>query len=702
MKYLVALAAIGLVVALTLPAPQPPPVAAQNADCFLAVQNWTGTFTVSVSGTQNSSSSAGAMQMQQTVTVSGTTGGSFQLRQIEDMPGHYEGPQQASGSITITEIGRSNGPGLTTVNESVISGSGSHDGADGQYVAGLIIKPDTGTYWVSVAGLNINDATRRITGSGSTAAGPLLPENKTISPYSAGTPAGAVELPLPACGSSLRGSTTIPKAYGAGSFEFDVTFEWNIQPAGPTEDLELIVEPEQYDTWIPEGTFDENTPGNAIRINARLARRGGGVPSDRIRVLRFELIETSVEPGVAINYPPEAGVVPNVPDLQFDRRPDNDPVIRIISADGQQAEIRGDMLTGSAKVAAHDYGAFGTLRVTAELASGRQLTSQPLLLPKRSNGSRIADAWKSQMRTTAADDADDEVARVGGAVIGHAEHPGDGLTLYEEYRGFYSGDHQRGRPDRKEFFVNDSISSGQTTNGIAIFSTLTNYRVIRVSDAEIGESPKRLINFNVGDVPNHVYQHGIRIERGTGGRGRDSSKYHPAFRLVVLNHSPTVWDDARNGEARVITNEYAATVAHELLHAANVVHHGSMDVEQEWEIAGGVFTERGSPIRFVAEGSGREIRPSEPVTAWIGLEGGQHSGVEECVMRYNCALAYDPRDGVAPADVRYAVLERSGIGLCDSRTGTGVNAAGRSPQPRYGNATVGECRGQVCMNARYH
>ena len=44
--------------------------------------------------------------------------------------------------------------------------------------------------------------------------------------------------------------------------------------------------------------------------------------------------------------------------------------------------------------------------------------------------------------------------------------------------------------------------------------------------------------------------------------------------------------------------------------------------------------------------------------------------------------------------------ERAGLGLCRSRAGTGINASGRKPQPRYGdtNSGWGDCADWIVFN----
>jgi hypothetical protein len=84
----------------------------------------------------------------------------------------------------------------------------------------------------------------------------------------------------------------------------------------------------------------------------------------------------------------------------------------------------------------------------------------------------------------------------------------------------------------------------------------------------------------------------------------------------------------------------------------------------------------------------------------LGSKHGQHSGVEDCLMRYDIANTYVHKDR---ADGRYTIRgsETVGTALCGQATGTGVNQPERStPQPRYFDAagSRGNCRVQVVVN----
>ena len=84
----------------------------------------------------------------------------------------------------------------------------------------------------------------------------------------------------------------------------------------------------------------------------------------------------------------------------------------------------------------------------------------------------------------------------------------------------------------------------------------------------------------------------------------------------------------------------------------------------------------------------------------VGVSQGEHSGDQDCVMRYYFAKFYEMK---GRKDDLYLVTpgtERIGIDICHAGTGTGINAPGHQPQSRYGNAAAGEgdCFNQICPN----
>jgi hypothetical protein len=87
----------------------------------------------------------------------------------------------------------------------------------------------------------------------------------------------------------------------------------------------------------------------------------------------------------------------------------------------------------------------------------------------------------------------------------------------------------------------------------------------------------------------------------------------------------------------------------------------------------------------------------------MGQNWGQHSGNEDCVMRYDCSEAF-----TSGGDRQYCLIwegqEPVGQGLCTSPDGTGVNEIGRKPISRYSESSNGRgaCADKICVNDLYH
>jgi hypothetical protein len=227
----------------------------------------------------------------------------------------------------------------------------------------------------------------------------------------------------------------------------------------------------------------------------------------------------------------------------------------------------------------------------------------------------------------------------------------------------------------------------------------------KLTEDELGDD--EVINPNQG-VAATPRQHGLRIVReNIEPHGRT----HPRDPSTQVIRSPGDVDRIsidtdlaphgvrRNGQLQV-DPVYSRVVAHELGHGVGMRHHGVGDVKDlVWLAdANGGLTENGSPIQLQRENGTRLRFPSlasgEPMKIWLGARGGQHSGAEECFMRYIISSAYRSD---TQGNLRFWAdpPERIGRGVCTSKTGTGVNQAGRTPQARYGVAGDGDCQLQI-------
>ncbi len=181
-----------------------------------------------------------------------------------------------------------------------------------------------------------------------------------------------------------------------------------------------------------------------------------------------------------------------------------------------------------------------------------------------------------------------------------------------------------------------------------------------------------------------------------------------------------------NGHAKIITDEYAVTVAHEMLHYCSVKHHGDVgeninntDFKTSPSVPdkiymGGTFD--AVPVKLfwddlkvtpITPQDNIFKNPSGSIPIRLRLQHGTCSGVEDCIMRYDDGNAYKGEDGnyyllVERWQKKNSYSELTGINLCKSQTGTGVNASDHKPRSRYGDATTNGCQAQVCVNDKYH
>lgn len=420
-------------------------------------------------------------------------------------------------------------------------------------------------------------------------------------------------VPLPATVGPITGSTTF-QAAGGGLQAANWTLTWNFIPMQPN--LDLIVSIPAYTTWRPTAGKTEKDTGidpatgqpNTLEIDTQLVDKSTGQTAYADKLV-FSLVEDSTEPGVALNWPP-AGSATSDPDLTFD--PVQNP-FATISHDGMTATLVPvdgvALVDGNAFLSPHDWGGWAKLNVTATVG-GQTITGHlqgdtttDILIPKRQTGSHIADIWKTNHNVplSTPDDDDSEVTPAG-----RPDCKGDGLTVYEEYRGFMeNGKHIEGDPNSKDFFILNEIGA-DAEPGIFLFTLLTGLTVhkdIQKDEVETrttgftvdgaAQEGTPIINFNVGQGAFLVQQHGVLIRtcatvNGEAIDGGDTlwpgGFIHPQPAIIdficmqgrdapgtLLNASNT-----HNGVIDAVTAvlQYDLGVSHELLHSTGVLHHG--------------------------------------------------------------------------------------------------------------------------------
>ncbi|HSU27142.1 MAG TPA: hypothetical protein VLJ68_02095, partial [Chitinophagaceae bacterium] len=358
---------------------------------------------------------------------------------------------------------------------------------------------------------------------------------------------------------------------------------WNLSRT--TTSAELIVTPDNYDGWIPEPGPNEFTKGSTIKISLKLHGRNGQPPTVKAKSFELRLSNTSNEPGMTLNFP----LTPSdpFPDLRF-----MPGASAGVGADFQSATINcQDGINGEITIAAYDGGGYTMLTAVAILRDNTRLDGHLLIsggnteipIPKRPNGSNIAEAWLNAHNNPG--DMDDKETSTGNS------NNGDGLTAYEEYRGVWSeGKYKRLDPDDKELGVWVKKSELPLFSlGLDWLENASNIKVIKFIDNEIG--PDRQLNKHF--KTSHDYdQYALKllkqhIRKDVLGRTEPGPGTPKTVTRIKIDYDQIV-SHYIDYQRQAILNNFtlpfsesdfvAKTVAHELGHGMTIRHHGESEL----------------------------------------------------------------------------------------------------------------------------
>jgi len=664
-----------------------------RVDEFLGVKNWHGSLTIT--GTGSGSTSGGIYsdiwQYGLTSTISFTLD-TFNAN-IQGWQGSYAGTTNINASDKAT-LG-----GCTQTSTQTYQGTIPENSPFTMRLQG------TNQYLFYPAGYLVQGATSNVSfdcapgNEGGTGPGTWSPVLGT----------GSLIQNLPATGFSLKGSVTVSMnspiqpssvVFGGSPAVINVTVTWDIEP-GLDVPPELVVQKTSaLQNWRPTAGAG-GSAGQGVDLTAKLQATGGGSTNVIAAYFTWELTKCSKEPGYAMNVP-----VAN-PSNDFDLKLEGDGLI-LTDANAQKGQTKpGEYTDTTVTVTPYDWGAFGTIKVTAYLPDGSTLvghleddtTQQDIRLPLRSDQSLIADIWKQNNGVTGlADVSDNETDPVGDT------HPGDGLSLYEEYRGFIiGGNHVEGNPKKKDYFVLNTAGAFYM-GGIRLFQNLSGLEVhYQFRDGELGSD--RVVNRNHNEGAHNVDEHAVIIKAIAANAGYAEAIGGPGTPgMVSVIVAPKILPGVNTDISYL-----QSTLAHELLHGCNVYHHGDAPYSDTWitrqpddrMLSSATNNGGGGSIQVLTEqdtSAAYLFAVGIPTKVVVGVPNDPHTGDEDCVMRYDDARAH-LKNGTGNV-LYYTPPENAGFSICISGAGTGINGSDWQPQPRYGDAVSGRgnCVGQILVN----
>ena len=457
----------------------------------------------------------------------------------------------------------------------------------------------------------------------------------------------------------------------------DDVYSWNLSRIG----LEVVITPpKDLPKWVPKGSRTGKA-GSSLTFKGEVRARGGGGgggDKDSKVTLTIGLLSSALF-GICSNYPPMGGKgKANSPDLKIQRAGTSKQFKEIteeLIASGDydfRITAKGEFAVGdkfTLVVDCYDYGAYGLFSAESQILARIEGAAEPVLdLPADENKNHIADDWEQNnvgpdggMSALSDDDS-----------VPQGAWPGDGLTLFEEYRGFMvKGNHVRTKPSIKDLFVCSS-APGITDGGVELFGKKTGIKVRRINADEMMDqvvnfqAPKAHIVDEKAVSIQIVTQKAIDDAWGSGGGfEHPGGLTFPGKKLILLMKDTDM-----------------ETIAHEMGHAVWIDHHGDGDYDLSIKDCTGSTplcdqkkTAR-NKLKGFAASLGKRLDD-----VFIAVMHGENSGSLTCFMRYNSADFIEFSPGrfkpYGPAESNLSIF-------CNDKSGT-----------KCGDAARGECLKQI-------
>lgn len=449
------------------------------------------------------------------------------------------------------------------------------------------------------------------------------------------------------------------------------------------------------DNWIP--TNPSKTP-----ITARIYEKRGKrwMPSSTAKVIHFAFKEDchSKEIGECLNSGKETSF-----DLWFDQG--LNPTLNCNSpADKSKycssASTKNKVTKQTVQVSCEDFGAFSKIiaradgcvklrKEGAEIVQCGDKDTAPVdegcclvSVPKDENNNQIADAYEDALGSHPSATADDDDKPKGNGTAG------DGLSAYEEYRGFRIRDQSHIHTSwvLKDLFIHDrdGLTFGKypDASGVACHS---------VTAEQYNGDDKRVINFNRGNGKLPYEQHGLLlINEPFDSDIAGFSAKGPPKKVDKIRVDKRKFQSGTT----VFVGSLGSTIAHELGHGTGITHHsGSMSGDNEGDYKTIEYATVGSVKKDKVLYSSKLTLGNHklPHEFFVGRKGNNTSGDDNCVMRYS-----NKPGAVYEFEGDFEVVnDKAGEkSFCESNKGTGVNANGHGA----GDAVAGKCRDQIIIN----
>lgn len=299
-------------------------------------------------------------------------------------------------------------------------------------------------------------------------------------------------------------------------------------------DAEAVIIPEgNYSAWTPEAGKDEKSPGNTLTVSVKLHEKGQpDKPAKQKAQFKFELVDVSQEPGVCLNWPPKDKALKDF-DLKIEQA--KNPNLTV-SADMRSADTKEHSKEAQVTITSFDWAAYGKLKVTVTAGDCEKIetyvqgdpSKKQLDIPLDDNSNHIADAWEKDKEIyyrNLAPDWDESENPKG------QKCSGDGISVYEKYRGFVIGkngakepknNHQCLEPSLKYLFVYDPDNAVEDTIKNPVMAPYSFPKVSLLELIFIGQDTwtgpglagkgKRVVNFNK-KTGHAVDQHALHVRR---------------------------------------------------------------------------------------------------------------------------------------------------------------------------------------------